>query len=62
MNFGSATAVDVYEYPLCGSPISTGISYPRAKRDVLDRYVQDRVCGTWELLADAVYPGGSTAI
>lgn len=37
-------------------------AYPRAKRDVMDRYVQDSVCGTWELLADAVYPGGSAAI
>jgi hypothetical protein len=37
-------------------------AFPRAKRDVLDRYVQDSVCGTWELLADAVHAGGSTAI
>jgi hypothetical protein len=37
-------------------------AYPRAKREVLDRYVQDGVCGTWELLADAVYAGGSAAI
>lgn len=37
-------------------------AYPRAKRDVLDRYVQDQVCDTWELLADAVHPGGSAAL
>lgn len=37
-------------------------AYPRAKRDVLDRYVQDGVCGTWELLADAVHAGGVAAI
>ncbi len=37
-------------------------AYPRAKRDVLSRYQQDSVCGTWEMLADAVYPGGSAAI
>lgn len=37
-------------------------AYPRAKREVLDRYVQDGVCGTWELMADAVYAGGSAAI
>lgn len=37
-------------------------AYPRAKLDVLKRYVQDSACGTWELLADAVYPGGSAAI
>jgi hypothetical protein len=37
-------------------------AFPRAKREVLDRYVQDSVCGTWELLADAVYSGGVAAI
>lgn len=37
-------------------------AYPRAKSRVLDTYVQDSVCGTWELLADAIYSGGSAAI
>lgn len=37
-------------------------AYPRARRDVLGRYVQDSACDTWELLADAVYRGGSAAI
>lgn len=37
-------------------------AYPRARKDVLGRYQQDSVCGTWELLADAVHPGGSVAI
>lgn len=37
-------------------------AYPRAKMDVLNRYQQDTVCGTWELLADATHPGGSAAI
>lgn len=37
-------------------------AYPRARKDVLDRYDQDSVCGTWELLADAVYPGGISAV
>lgn len=35
------------------------IAYPRAKDDVLNSYVNDSICGTWEKLADAVYPGGS---
>ncbi len=34
-------------------------AYPKAKDAVLDAYVVDSICGTWELLADAVYPGGS---
>jgi hypothetical protein len=33
-------------------------AYPRAKKDVLSRYAQDSVCGTWELLAEAMHPGG----
>ncbi len=37
-------------------------AYPRAKAEVLRRYQQDSICGTWELLADAIHPGGSTAI
>lgn len=37
-------------------------AYPRANREILKRYIQDSACDTWELLADAIYPGGSTAI
>lgn len=35
--------------------------YPRAKKEILARYEQDSICGTWELLADALHPGGSRA-
>ena len=37
-------------------------SYPKARKDILNSYVQDSVCGTWEKLADAVSQGGSSAI
>jgi hypothetical protein len=37
-------------------------AYPRAKKDVLNAYVQDSICDTWERLADAIHPGGSIAI
>ena len=37
-------------------------AYPRARRNVLERYRQDSVCGTWELLADAIHIGGSAAL
>jgi hypothetical protein len=37
-------------------------AYPRAKTQVLDRYVQDSACDTWELLADAIHIGGSMQI
>lgn len=34
-------------------------AYPRAKDAILNAYVNDSICGTWERLADAIYPGGS---
>ena len=37
-------------------------AYPKAKTPVLKGYRQDSVCGTWELLADAIYPGGAKLI
>lgn len=37
-------------------------AYPKAKHAVLARYVQDAVCDTWEMLADAIHPGGRAAI
>jgi len=36
--------------------------YPKAKDAVLDSYINDSICGTWEKLADAVYPGGSSTL
>lgn len=37
-------------------------AYPQAKDAVLNAYINDSICGTWERLADAVYRGGSTAL
>ena len=37
-------------------------AYPNAKDAVLNAYVNDSICGTWERLADAVYKGGSIAL
>jgi hypothetical protein len=34
-------------------------AYPRAKESILRTYKNDDICGTWEQLADAIYPGGS---
>jgi hypothetical protein len=34
----------------------------RPRPTVLDSYVQDSICGTWEKLAGAVFPGGSTPL
>mgnify|MGYP007127519167 CR=1 FL=1 len=37
-------------------------AFPDAKDSVLSSYINDSICGTWEVLADAVYKGGSTAL
>lgn len=55
-------ATEEMEAWLLGDRQALLTAYPRAKRDVLARYTQDSVCGTWELLADAVHPGGHAAI
>jgi len=36
--------------------------YHNADETVLNSYVNDSICGTWEKLADAVYSGGSQAL
>jgi len=37
-------------------------AYPEARKEILDGYLQDSQCGTWEKLAEAVYPGGVAAL
>lgn len=37
-------------------------AYPDTRQAVLREYRQDSVCGTWELLADATFPGGIEAV
>lgn len=34
-------------------------AYPHIKMRILSNYKNDSICGTWEKLADAIYPGGS---
>ncbi|MHB8422844.1 MAG: DUF4276 family protein [Leptospirales bacterium] len=36
--------------------------YPKAKDAVLSDYVNDSICGTWEHLANAVFPGGAQSL
>lgn len=55
-------AIEEIEAWFLGDQRALLAAYPLAKKDVLDRYRQDSVCGTWELLADAIYPGGSSAV
>jgi hypothetical protein len=37
-------------------------AYPRAKDAVLNSYVNDSICGTWEKLADAIFLGGAQSL
>jgi hypothetical protein len=37
-------------------------AYPHADDRVLSSYVSDSICGTWEKLANAIYPGGAGAL
>lgn len=52
-------AVEESEAWLLGDRPAVKAAYPNAKDAVLDGYEQDSICGTWELLADAVRPGGA---
>ncbi len=55
-------AIEEIEAWYFGDRIALLTAYPKAKPDILGRYVQDSICGTWELLADALFKGGSAAI
>ncbi len=55
-------AVEEGEAWLLGDREAIRATYPNAKSAVLDGYVQDSICDTWELLADAIHPGGSRAL
>jgi len=55
-------AIEEIEAWYLGDTKAIQAAYPKTKQDVLKRYKQDSVCGTWETLADAVYPGGSKSL
>ncbi len=52
-------AIEEMEAWLLGDENAVKAAYPLAKTNVIHDYVQDSICGTWEILADAVYRGGS---
>lgn len=53
-------AVEEVEAWLLGDERAVVAAYPAAKTQIIDDYEQDSICGTWEVLANAVYPGGLT--
>ena len=55
-------AIEEMEAWLLGDRAAVKIAYPRAREQVLNDYRQDSICGTWEKLADAVYPDGSQKV
>ena len=55
-------AIEESEAWLLGDREAVKAAYPRARDSILDGYQQDRICGTWEVLADAVHPGGSARL
>lgn len=55
-------AVEEGEAWLLGDLNAVRLAYPRAKDSKLVSYQNDSICGTWELLADAVYVGGSSLL
>ena len=55
-------AVEEGEAWFLGDLHAVKAAYPHAKSPVLNSYENDSICGTWEKLADAVFPGGSIAL
>ncbi len=55
-------AIEEIEAWLLGDSEALLAAYPMAKRQLLQKYVQDSVIGTWEYLADIVYTGGLSSL
>lgn len=55
-------AIEEGEAWLLGDLPAIYAAYPKAKAAVLTSYVNDSICGTWELLANAVFKGGAKAL
>lgn len=59
---GFCIAIEEGEAWLLGDIAAIKKAYPDAKNSVLKSYNNDSICGTWEVLADTVYPGGSSKL
>ena len=55
-------AIEEGEAWLLGDIPAIKAAYPKAKVNILNSYQNDSICGTWELLADAIFAGGSTVL
>ncbi len=48
-------AIEEMESWLLGDNTALLKAYPKARKSIIDSYIQDSLCDTWELMADAVY-------
>ncbi len=55
-------AIEEGEAWLLGDIPAVKAVYPNARDNVLRSYENDSICGTWELLADAVFSGGANEL
>ena len=56
-------AIEELESWFLGDPDALRAAYPHANLTLMmNSYQQDSICGTWEVLADAVYAGGAKAL
>lgn len=51
-------AIEEMEAWLLGDISAIQKAYPDAKTTIIKHYEQDSICGTWEILANALYKGG----
>ncbi|MDR3128660.1 MAG: DUF4276 family protein, partial [Tannerellaceae bacterium] len=55
-------AVEEGEAWLLGDIPAIKQAYPDAKTSILNSYINDSICGTWELMAEALYHKGCNAL
>ena len=56
---GVRLAVEEIEAWILGDRTAVRRAYPFVREYILKSYEQDSICGTWEVLADALFHGGS---
>jgi hypothetical protein len=55
-------AIEEVEAWYLGDRAALQRAYPGARLRNLESYIQDKICGTWEILAEAIHPGGMSAV